>query len=76
VVTLDKRGYGLLGSCTWWTRQVGENVLHDLYHAKAALGAKAAHARLAIFSRAGVTERLRARAAHEDVVLINVDDLF
>lgn len=76
VVTLDKKGYALLGSCKWWTSKVGENVLDDLHEAKTVLGPKAAQAKLALFSRAGFTEALRGRAEREDVVLVEVADLF
>jgi hypothetical protein len=76
VVTLEKRGYGVLGSCKWSTRKVGENVLDELYEAKAAFGPKAAQTKLALFARAGFTEALRERAEREDVALIDAADLY
>lgn len=76
VVTLEKKGYGLLGSCKWWKKPVGVNVLDELYEAKAVLGPKAAQARLALFSRAGFTDAVRERAAGENLVLVEPDDLF
>ncbi|HXF71988.1 MAG TPA: ATP-binding protein [Actinomycetota bacterium] len=76
VVTVERSGYGLLGSCKWSRRPVGERVLDALYAAKAALGPKAGRARLAIFSRAGFSPALRERAAREGVALVEVADLF
>jgi AAA+ ATPase superfamily predicted ATPase len=76
VVTVEKTGYGLLGSCKWSTRPVGEGVLDDLYRARAALGPKAAQAKLAIFARAGFSAGLAERAAKEGVALVGVADLF
>lgn len=76
VVTIEKRGYGLLGSCKWWTRKVGENILDELHEARAALGPKAAQAKLAIFSRAGFTDALHDRSKREDVSLVGVRELF
>lgn len=76
VVTLDRKGYGLLGSCKWWTSKVGENVLDELYEARMVLGPKAAQANLAVFSRAGFTDALRERADRENVALVEAADLF
>lgn len=76
VVTLEKKGYGLLGSCKWWTKPVGTNVLDKLYKAKAVLGSKAAQGRLALFSRAGFTEAVLERADAENIVLVEPADLF
>jgi hypothetical protein len=76
VVTVEKRGYGLLGSCKWWRRKVGANVLDELYEGKVALGPKAAQAKLAIFSRAGFTDALNERAEREDVLLVGARELF
>jgi AAA+ ATPase superfamily predicted ATPase len=76
VVTLDKSGYALLGSCKWWSKKVGENVLDELYEARTALGPKAAQARFAIFSRSGFTTGLVRRAEREGVALVQATDLF
>nr|MBA2426415.1 restriction endonuclease [Actinomycetota bacterium] len=76
IVTLTKKGYGLLGSCKWSTRQVGENVLDDLYVVRGILGRPAATARLVLFSRSSFTRAVRARAADENVTLVDVADLF
>ena len=76
VVTLDKKGYGLLGSCKWWRKRVGPAELDALHNARAALGPKAAQARLALFARGGFTPEVVERAAHESVSLVSLDDLF
>lgn len=76
VVAVDKRGYGLLGSCKWWRQEVGQNVLDDLCGAKALLGPAAARARLVLFARAGFTSELRRRAEREKVALVTAADLF
>lgn len=76
VVTVTKRQYRVLGSCKWSTRQIGENVLGDLYEARGALGPKAATARLVLFSRSGFTSALRKRAEAENVDLVEPEQLF
>ena len=76
VVALDKESYTLLGACKWWKGPVGENVLDDLLDARAALGAKANSAELALFSKAGFNDKVTTRAQREGVHLITVDDLF
>lgn len=76
MVTLNKKGYGLLGSCKWWTKPVGVNVLDELYEARAVLGSKAAQARLALFSRAGFTDAVWDRAEPERILLVEPADLF
>jgi AAA+ ATPase superfamily predicted ATPase len=76
VVALDKKGYTLLGSCKWSLRQIGENILDELYDHRASLGKQAAQAELALFSRSGFTHALQVRATREDVHLIHVVDLF
>lgn len=76
VVAVHRRGYGLLGSCTWSTRPIGTGVLDQLYEARAALGPKAAQAKLAIFFRGGVSPALAQRASREGVLLVGVADLF
>ena len=76
LMTIDKKGYALLGSCKWWTKQAGVNVLDDLHRARALLGPKAAQAQLALFARSGFTDALRERATAENVALVGVADLF
>ena len=76
VVTLHKKGYGLLGSCRWRSRRVGAAELDDLYRARATIGPAAAQARLVLFSRSGFTAQLAERAAQEDVRLVGLTDLF
>jgi len=76
VVAVDKRRYGLLGSCKWSTRPIGPGVLDTLYEARAALGPTAAQAKLAIFYRRGVSAALAERARREGVLLVGVADLF
>ncbi|MEW6756069.1 MAG: DUF234 domain-containing protein [Candidatus Latescibacterota bacterium] len=76
VVTLGKRGYGLLGSCKWSCNRVGEGVLDELYRARAAMGPKAAQARLVLFARAGLTKALMERAVREGVMLVEPAEMF
>lgn len=76
VVALNKRGYTVLGSCKWWARPIGPAVLDELYEARTALGAKAAQAQLALFSKSGFAPELVERASSEQVALIRVEDLF
>ncbi len=75
VVGVRKGRYSLLGSCKW-ARTAGVQVLDDLRVGQAALGGKAARARLAIFARRGFSAELRRRAAEEDVLLVTAADLF
>jgi uncharacterized protein len=75
VVGVRKARYTLLGSCKW-ARTAGAQVLDDLHTAQAALGGKAARARLAIFARRNFSAELRRRAATEDVLLVTAADLF
>jgi hypothetical protein len=58
------------------TRPIGPGVLDTLYEARAALGPKAAQAKLAIFFRTRVSPALAERAAREGVLLVGVADLF
>lgn len=76
IVTLTKKGYGVVGSCKWSRRQIGEDVLDDLYHARGVLGRSATRAGLVLFSRAGFTQAVRARAKDESVTLVDVAELF
>jgi AAA+ ATPase superfamily predicted ATPase len=76
VAAVAKNGYTVLGSCKWSRRQVGENILDDLYDQRALLGRQAAQAELALFSKSGFTPALEKRAKAEGVHLITADDLF
>jgi AAA+ ATPase superfamily predicted ATPase len=76
LVTLSRNGYGLLGSCKWSSEPIGPAILDQLHEAKATLGPKAAQARLALFSKSGFAHELAARAESEQVVLVEVSDLF
>lgn len=69
VVGVRRHRCVLLGSCKW-RRTAGTEVLDDVYEARAALGAKAAQARLAVFGR----ERFSAEL--ENVMLANAARLF
>lgn len=75
VVGVRRHRYELLGSCKW-RRTLDEDALDKLYEQRAALGSKAARARLALFARTGFTERLRERAEEENVVLVTAAELF
>lgn len=76
VVASSKKGYSVLGSCKWWAKPVGENVLDELIEARAAIGPKAARARLVIFAKTDFTEALRERAGGENVLLLTAADLY
>jgi hypothetical protein len=76
VVTLEKKGYGLLGSCKWWRKRVGVAELDDLQQARAALGPSAAQAKLVLFARGGFTREVVERAALENVRLVGLAELF
>ena len=52
------------------------HVLDELREAQAALGGKAATARLAIFARGGFDTALRRRAARRTSLLVTAADLF
>lgn len=67
--------YALLGSCKW-RRAVDADVLDQLRDHQAALGGRAAAARLIIFGREQFTPALRERAAEENVHLVSAADLF
>ena len=75
VVGVSRGRYALLGSCKW-TRTAEAHVLDDLREAQAALGGKAARARLILFARNGFAAALRRRAAEENVLLVTAADLF
>lgn len=75
VVGVAKGRCTFLGSCKW-ARRAGVRALDELREAQAALGGKAATARLAIFARGGFDAALRRRAAEEDVLLVTAADLF
>lgn len=75
VVGVAKGRWTFLGSCKW-SRRVGADVLDELREAQAALGGKAATARLAIFARGGFDAALRRRAAAEGVLLVTAAELF
>ena len=76
VVTVDGKGYTLLGSCKWWNRPAGENVLDDLLAGRAAIGPTANQAELAVFSKLGCNAALTERAARSGVYLLVPGDLF
>jgi AAA+ ATPase superfamily predicted ATPase len=75
VVGVAKGRCSFLGSCKW-ARTVGVQVLDELHEAQAALGGKAASARLAVFARSGFDAALRRRAADEGVLLVTAAELF
>jgi AAA+ ATPase superfamily predicted ATPase len=76
VVAVGQDRHVLLGSCKWRDREVGEDVLDQLYAHRALLGPKAARARLALFARRGFGAIVRRRAQEEDVLLVTAGDLF
>jgi AAA+ ATPase superfamily predicted ATPase len=76
VVAIGRDNHLLLGSCKWRERDVGEDVLDQLYAHRALLGPKAARARLALFARRGFSPVVRARAEQEGVLLVTARELF
>jgi uncharacterized protein len=76
VVAVGRDHHLLLGSCKWREREVGEDVLDQLYAHRALLGPKAARARLALFARRAFSAVVRARAQQEDILLVTAADLF
>ncbi len=75
VVGTARHRFVLLGACKW--RQiVGVDVLGKLRDHQAALGGRAAGARLVLFARAGFTAALRQRASEDRVLLVTARDLF
>ena len=76
VVAAAKGAFLLVGSCKWSVRPVDASVLDQLCEHRALLGGRAARARLALFSRSGFSEGVRARASDEGVVLVTAADLF
>jgi uncharacterized protein len=75
VVGVRDHRYVLIGSCKWG-RVVDADVLDALRAQQDALGRKAARARAVIFAREGFSDRLRERAAADDVLLFTSADLF
>lgn len=76
VVAIGRDQHVLLGSCKWRRREVGEDVLDQLYAHRALLGPKAARARLALFAGRGFSATVRKRAEQENVLLVTASDLF
>jgi AAA+ ATPase superfamily predicted ATPase len=76
VVAVGKDQHVLLGACKWRDRDVGEDVLDQLYTHRALLGPKAARARLALFARRSFSAGVRKRAERENVLLVTAADLF
>lgn len=70
-------GAGLFGECKWTSRPVGVGVLDDLkrkaHPIAQALGLHTVH--FALFARSGFTDALRARAQHENVLLVGPEQL-
>ena len=75
VVGTSRHRYVLLGSCKW-RRSVDVDVLDQLRDHQAALGGRAAAARLVIFGREQFTAELRERAAEESIRLVSAAQLF
>jgi AAA+ ATPase superfamily predicted ATPase len=75
VVGTSRHRYTLLGSCKW-RRVVDIDVLDQLRDHQAALGGRAAAARLIIFGREQFTPALRERAAAEGIYLVAAAQLF
>jgi uncharacterized protein len=76
VVAVGKEQHLLLGACKWREREVGEDVLDQLYAHRALLGPKAARARLALFARRAFSAPVRERAPQENILLVTASDLF
>ena len=75
VVGTSRHRYTLLGSCKW-RHAVDTDVLDQLHDHQAALGGRAAAARLIIFGREQFTPALRERSAAEGIHLVPAARLF
>ena len=66
-----------LGECKWWNAPVGENVLeHLIANTVKAPSEWQQNLRYILKSANGFTDTLKQRAEKEDILLIEVDDLF
>ncbi len=66
-----------IGECKWWGAPVGENVLNRLIeHAAKLPDPWKQNPRYVLFSAGGFTDTLRQKAEAEDVVLIELNDLY
>jgi uncharacterized protein len=70
-------GAALLGECKWSSRPVGVNVLDNLRQRAQPLVEQQGwdNVRYALFSRSGFTPALQRRAAGDDIVLVNLQEL-
>jgi hypothetical protein len=75
IVGVRRNRFSFLGSCKW-RKVVGVRELDALRRAQAALGGRAAAARVALFARDRFEEDLRERAEDEGVLLVTAADLF
>lgn len=75
VVGVRDNRWVVLGSCKW-ARSVDVDALAQLQRQQELLGPRAARAKLVLFARERFSERLRAAAAREDVLLVTAADLF
>ncbi len=65
------------GECKWWEAPIGENVLNRLIAKAARVPDKwKQNPRYVLFSASGYTDALKRRASKEDVILIELNDLF
>jgi AAA+ ATPase superfamily predicted ATPase len=70
------RRVSLVGECKWSDALVDLDALSQLRTVVAAVPGTGASTRLALFGREGFTERLRAIAHEEGILLLTVDDMF
>jgi hypothetical protein len=75
IVGVRRHRYVLLGSSTW-RRVADTDVLGGLLGQQDALGSRAARAVRVIFARESFTDRLRARAGEEGILLLSAADLY
>ncbi|MGI8426455.1 MAG: ATP-binding protein [Actinomycetota bacterium] len=76
VTGISKNEHLLLGACKWSRSRTGMGTLQELLRAQEHLGARAAHAKLLIFSRSGFSEELLSHAKPPSVSLFAIEDLF
>lgn len=77
VLTENIDGSHWIGECKWWETPVGENVLNRLLKKVSKLPTPWQHKpRYVLFSAGGFTDSLRQKAGAENVLLIELTDLF
>ncbi len=77
IMTENLDGSHTFGECKWWNQPVGENVLARLIERSKRVPTQwQQDPRYILFSASGFTESLKYRAAEDDILLIDLKDLF